>query len=128
VVHDPDHVITRLAQLANFDLKDVDVLVVILATRESFASELESLGCQVTNLDCIVNVFVDIVDCGGLSREDTTGKFGDVLLNADVGHFNGYYCSENNYGTSTNGTRVFIYRVIPGSNDIIRIHPVCYPS
>ena len=87
MVHDPDHVITRLAQLANFDLKDVDVLVVIRAAQEPLPSELESLGCQVTNLDCIVNVFVDIVDCGGLSREDTSGKIGDVLLNADVGHF-----------------------------------------
>ena len=87
MVHDPDHVITRLDQFTNFECENVDVLVTIRAAREPLPSELESSFCQVANLDSIINVLGDVVDCGGLSREDTSGKIGDVLLDANVGHF-----------------------------------------
>jgi hypothetical protein len=117
VVHDPDHVITRLDQFTNFECEDVDVLVTIRAAQEPLSSDLEPPFCQVANLDSIINVLGDVIKCGGLSREDTSGKFGDVLLDANVGHFNGYYCSDNNYGTFTSETRVFIHWEIPGSND-----------
>jgi hypothetical protein len=102
VVHGPDHVIARLDQLVNFEVEDFDVLVIILAAREPLPGELEPLGRQVVNLDSIVDVLVDVVDRGGLPREDTVGKFGDVLLDADVCHFDGF-CSENNYGNFSSG-------------------------
>lgn len=104
MVHGPDHVIARLDQLVNFELEGFDVLVIILAAREPLPGELEPLGRKVVDFDSIIDVLVDVVDRGGLPREDTAGKFGDVLLNADACHFDGF-CSENNYGKIYSETR-----------------------
>jgi len=102
VVHGPDHVIARLDQLVNFEVEDFDVLVIFLAAREPLPSELEPLGRKVVDFDSILNMLVDVAQCGGLPREDATGKFGDVLLNADACHFDGE-CSENNYDIFSSG-------------------------
>ena len=104
VVHGPDHVIARLDQLVNFEVEDFDVLVIFLAAREPPPSELEPLGRKVVDFDSILDMLVDVVQCGGLPREDTAGKIGDVPLNADTGHFDGD-CSENNYGNFSSGVR-----------------------
>ena len=94
MVHGPDHVIARLDQLVNFEVEDFDVLVIFLTAREPLPSELEPLGRQVVDFDSILDMLADVDQCGGLPCEDTTGKFGDVLLNADVCHFYDD-CSEN---------------------------------
>ena len=104
MVHGPDHVIARLDQLVNFEVEGFDILVIILAAREPLPDELEPLGRQVVDFDSIIDVLVDVVDRGGLPREDTAGKFGDVLLDADACHF-GVFCSENICGKFYSETR-----------------------
>ena len=88
----------------NFEVEDSDVLVIILAARESLPGELEPLGRQVVNFDSIIDVLVDVINCGGLPREDTSGKFGYVLLDADVCHFF-VFCSEKICGKFYSETR-----------------------
>lgn len=116
VMHYPDHVVPSLGQFANLECEDVDVLVSIIAAREPLPSDLEPPFCQVANLDSIINVLGNVIDCGSLPREDTPRKVRDVLLDADVGHFMDI-CSENNYGTFPGETQVFVHWEIPGSND-----------
>lgn len=98
VMHYPDHVVPSIDQFEDFECEGVDVLVIIRAAREPLPSDLETPCCQVANLDSIIDVLIDVIDCGSLPREDTPGKLRDVLLDADVGHFMDI-CSENNYGT-----------------------------
>ena len=98
VMHYPDHVVPSLAQFENLECESVDVLVTIIAAQEPLPGDLEPPFCQVANLDSIINVLGNVIDCGSLPREDTPRKVRDVLLDADVGHFMDI-CSENNYGT-----------------------------
>jgi len=98
VMHYPYHVVPSLDQFANLECESVDVPVTIIAAQEPLPGDLEPPFCQVANLDSIINVLGNVIDCGSLPREDTPRKVRDVLLDADVGHFIDI-CSENNYGT-----------------------------
>ena len=85
-MHDPDHVVPSLDQFEDFDREGINVLVTILAAQEPLPSDLEPPFCQVANLDSIIDVLIDVFDCGRFPRKDTSGKLRDVLLDANVGH------------------------------------------